>query len=244
MVILLFSSGFESTTPSNPVSSDIRANNSFTCLPGQCATNLISGIKTCPTTDIEIGINPAEEVCNSRYLCDNPLTPFAVQSDGSTNISGICEDKSECSCLNTITCPNYILSVFTASGGNPYVSTDTQRINFPQENVTRITDISRNFCTVPLTWLPISTPGCNFVSDPNQFTYIDLLECMNLPNTTDLMSPCLNGVLSLISNNPDLLTQDNIINQQFGCTRGTQCPPNELSVFDTNLGTNICKQLQ
>src|SRR5436853_7041002 len=100
MSYLLISSGFMSTTPANPVASDRRVETTFACAPGQCATNLVSGFKTCPTDpNASINVNPAVSVCNGRFVCDNPLTPNALQSDLSTNLNGICEQGVECPCL-------------------------------------------------------------------------------------------------------------------------------------------------
>src|ERR1044071_1736631 len=84
MLYLLISSGFQTTNPQDPVSSDNRQQLMIQCPPGDCATNLISGFKTCPSTSTQtISVNPAQDVCNSPFLCDNLLTPYSLNSDGS-----------------------------------------------------------------------------------------------------------------------------------------------------------------
>lgn len=260
MLYLLISSGFSTSSPSNPVASDRRTTTTVTCAPGQCGTNLTTGIKTCPVGDVSLQINPAESVCNSRFVCDNPLTPFAVQSNGATDITGVCEPGVECPCLRVSQCPNFILSVFTTSNGNPYTGLIGQRITFPQETsyVTtngaitdtppiQFNDPSVVFCATPPTWLPISNPGCNFInaSTPNSITYADLIICAGtISGCSGLTaSPCLQGILAAISDNPDNLNQQNILTSQFGCVRGTPCPCGFLPVFDTNYGGVVCRQL-
>lgn len=260
MLYLLISSNFQTTTPSNPVISDSRSSTTITCLPGTCATNLFSGFKTCPVNDVSISINPTESVCNSRFLCDNPLTPYALQSDQSTNIDGICEPGVECSCLNFSQCPNYILSVFTTSNGNPYDSLSGQRISFPQKSSfvsssgfqsdsppIQFTNPSTTFCAAPLSFLPLSNPGCNFVStaNNNSMDINDLLLCMGQAKGCSgiISNPCLQGTLAILTSNPDLITSKNIINDQFACVRGEPCPCGQVSIFDTNYGGIVCRTL-
>lgn len=262
MLYLLVSSRFQSTNSSNRVSSDRRISTNIVCGPGQCGTNIQSGFKTCPVNNNEsIIIDPAHFVCNSRFVCDNPLTPFAVNSDGSTNINGICEPNVECPCLQVSQCPNYVLSVFTTSNGNPYQQLTGQRITFPQQssfvsNVgAGLTDTppiqfsnpATTFCAASLAFLPLSNPGCNFVSgaDGNSMTYSDLLLCMGLQNGCSGIqgSPCLQGTLAIISDNPDTLVRQNLQNYQYACVRGEPCPCGQVAIFDTNFGGIVCRQL-
>lgn len=263
MLVLLIISGFKTTSTSDPVSSDNRLNDPTigTCPSGQCATNLISGFKVCPIDDGDsISYNPTQEVCNDRFFCNNPLTPFAVQSNGSTDINGTCEEGVECNCLRHSQCPEYILSAFTTRNGNPYVSFNGQRITFPQfssyvdsngETINtpplQYDDPSTTFCTAPLSWLPFSNPGCNFVGidTANNMTYDEVLLCMGLVNgcSGTVGTPCLNGVLAFITNNPESLNQGNMATTQMGCVRGEACPCGLATIYDTNYGGIICREL-
>lgn len=262
MLYLLISSGFRSTSPGDPVTSDNRTVTKIICATGQCATNIQSGFKTCPVNNNEsVIVDPAHAVCNSRFVCDNPLTPFAVNSDGSTNINGICETNTECPCIRVFQCPNYVLSVFTTSNGNPYQQLAGQRITFPQQStyVSTVgggqTDIppiqfsnpATTFCAASLAFLPLSSPGCNFVGAPdgNSMTYEDLLLCFGSQKGCSGLqsSPCLQGTLAIISDNPDTLIRQNIENYQYGCVRGEPCPCGQVAIFDTNFGGILCRQL-
>lgn len=260
MLYLLIISGFQTTSPGNPVTSDRRVNTSIVCAPGQCATDLFSGFKTCPAENVSITINPAQEVCNSRFVCDNLLTPYALQSDGSTSISGVCESNTECACLKISQCPQYIVSAFTSSNGNPYQTLAGQRLTFPQISSyvnttgvqTTVPPIQYNnpattFCQAPLAWLPLSNPGCNFVSaaNGNSMTYQDLILCQgSISGCSGLNgSPCQQGILAIITGNPDNLTQQNINTVQYGCVQGEPCPCGFAAIFDTNFGGVICRQL-
>lgn len=260
MTYLLISSGFHRTSPGDPVSSDARTNINITCAPGQCATDLFNGAKRCPVGEIPITIDPSHQVCNSRFVCDNPLTPFALQSDQSTNINGVCEPFTECSCLKVSQCANYILSVFTTSNGNPYQTLNGQRITFPQISTyvaaaggqtdtppIRFNNPATTFCSAPLSWMPLSNPGCNFIgtTDPNSITYEDLLLCMGMVNGCSGLqgSPCLQGTLAFLSSNPDTLTQNSIYTTQLACVRGEPCPCDQVAIFDTSYGGIVCRSL-
>lgn len=258
MLYLMIKSGFKSTNPDDPVSSDNRVTTSILCATGQCATNIMSGFKSCPNEDVAIAVNPAEEVCNSPFVCDNPLTPYALQSDGSTNLNGVCEPGAQCPCLRVSQCAQYILTVFTTSNGNPYQTLNGQRITFPQQssyvNTSGIpttnppiqyNNPATTFCGVPLAWLPLSNPGCNFVNNPNSMTFEELLICMGMINGCNGVtgSPCLQGVLAVISDNPDTVTQQTITTNQFGCVAGLPCPCGQIAIFDTNFGGIVCREL-
>lgn len=262
MLYLLISSNFQSTNPGDPVSFDNRTQAFITCAPGQCATNIQSGFKSClPNESQSIVIDPAVSVCNSRFVCDNPLTPFAIQSDQSTTISGVCETGVECPCIGVSQCPDYVLSVFTTSNGNPYVPLPGQRITFPQKSsfVSNVgggqTDVppiqfnnpATTFCLAPISWLPLSNPGCNFVSaaDGNSMTYNDLILCYGGPRGCSGLfdDPCLQGTLAVVTSNPESITRQNILAGQFGCVRGEPCPCGQVAIFDTNFGGIICRAL-
>jgi hypothetical protein len=173
MLYLLVTSGFAQ------VGADTRATLENTCFAGQCPTDIVTGFKDCPPSDVPVAYIPGQQVCNGRHICDNPQTPFALQTDGSTNLYGICEPETECPCLNYSQCPQYVRSTFTVSNGNAYTGLSGQRILFPQVNTFSTTngpstnpplqfrDPATTFCSVPLSWLPLSNPGCNFVSSPN-----------------------------------------------------------------------------
>ena len=262
MLYLLISSQFKSTSPDDPVNFDNRTSANIRCVPGQCATNLQSGFKTCPLNPSEsLTVDPAQDVCNSPFVCDNPLTPFAVQSDGSTNINGVCEPNVQCPCLRVSQCPDYILSVFTISNGNPYQGLAGQRITFPQESTyvsstsgvstdqppIQFTNPATTFCAAPLAFLPLSNPGCNFVSAPdgNSMTYSDVLICMGANRGCSglLTNPCLQGTLAILSDSPDTLTRADITSVQYACVRGESCPCGQVAIFDTNFGGIVCRSL-
>jgi len=263
MSYLLISSGFQTTSPGNPVSSDKRVETNIVCAPGQCATDLQSGFKTCPVNEIDsITVNPAQAVCNSPFVCDNLLTPYAVQSDQSTNISGVCEPNTECPCLKVSQCADYILSAFTTSNGNPYESLGGQRITFPQNSSYVANDGSSTdnpplqfnnpsitFCAASLAWLPLSNPGCNFVSaaNGNSMNIEDLILCMGMANPGGCSgvfgNACLQGTLALLSSNPDTVTPENISRSQYACVRGEPCPCGQITIFDTNYGGVVCRNI-
>lgn len=221
------------------------------CEVDQCATNIQSGSKRCPEPGQKILVNPYSEVCNDRYFCNNSLTPFALQGDGSTNNYGICEEGIECPCLTKAQCPNYIVSYFSTQGGNPYTSLPGQRITFPQTFSNNrpiiLGDYSTDFCTISSSWLPYSNPGCNFISytDSIDPTIDDITTCMGgaVGCNGNYSNPCLQGTLSFLTNNPDSFTADQSIYTPLACVAGDPCPCGQVALFDTNSETIVCRKL-
>lgn len=221
------------------------------CPNGQCATSLFTGFKRCTTDDKQVEYDPSSEVCNSKYLCDNIFTPYALLPDGSTNFNGVClgESNLTCPCVKNAKCPNYIISLFTVDG-NPLESFDSQNIFFPQKSTNDMgapltfTSIGTNFCTVPASWLPLSV--CTFIENNNP-TSEQIVTCLqngcNNGSVTILPNLCKNGTLSVITNDSSNLNMENIQNAQFGCVATINCPCDQIPVYDTNFGQSICKKI-
>jgi hypothetical protein len=188
------------------------------------------------------------EVCNPRTRCTNILTPYALNSNRGTNFDGVCDDGTTCPCLNTVICPSYILSAFTISDGSAIQPIPGQRITFPQtissnSGPIHIPSPDTEFCLAPLSWLPLSNPGCGFAESP--MTLDQLKTCMGGQSNCDgyHSSPCLQGTLSIITNNPDSVTATNYSSQTYGCTTGHPCPCGEVAIYDTNSNTIVCRTI-
>jgi len=258
---LLVSSNFQSTTPETPVITDNRGVLTKECNLGECATNIFNGYKVCSDDDsIKVKYNPAYETCNIKNGCSSPLTPYAVRADGSTNITGLCEDNVACSCVKSPQCPSYILSAFTTINGSLLYSSLNQRLIFPQlnnntnngiitsDNPIKLQNPVLQFCSAPLTLLQYASPGC-ISSSSTSPTGTDLINCMgmekNCPGTifagTQYKSnPCLQGTLAVITNNPDTLRLSNVNTFLLGCVPGETCDCGKIAVYDTNFGAIQC----
>lgn len=191
------------------------------CLPGQCPTDQSTGEKICPDdVNQRYAYNITTQTCNFPGLCQGIL-PYAINSDGSSNITGICQNNPltgevlDCRCDNILTCPEYILSSFSAITGNPFsINTNTQ---FAQNLIETyggtggiIEKPNAEFCQVPLSWLTRSTPGCVGVGGDTDFELAK--NCMDL-------NPCLQGVLAYIIQDVNDANFD-ILNQiPVGCVR-------------------------
>jgi hypothetical protein len=267
IISVLSYSNFEVTTPENPVKSDKRGLLSKNCKIGECATNILNGYKLCSDDEsIPVKYNPSIEICNKKYECNSSITPYAVSADGSTNITGKCDENVACSCINNPQCPNYILSSFTTINGSLLKSIQNQRIIFPQVNSNTNNGIITTsgpiqlqnpvlqFCSAPLSYLQYATPGCNasLVNDTNSLTYQDLLNCMGMEKNctgtvyekTDYKgSPCLQGTLAIITDNPDTLVQSNVNSFLLGCVQGETCPCGKVGVYNTNFGALQCLEI-
>lgn len=231
------------------------SNFQFKCPAGQCATDIKTGFKICPSNNTDqLEIDPAQSVCNSKYLCENPLTPYAMNYDQSTSFSGVCPAGVECPCLQRTQCPEYVTAVFQANNGNPYGTIDGQRLSFTQlASYSSATGISINqpfvldapggqFCFAPISWLPLSNPGCPMFSD--RPTYQQLVDCMGgaLGCSGLNGNPCAQGTLAVIANSVDEVDILQLPTSIVGCVRGNPCPCGQLAVFDKQFGNVVCRQ--
>jgi len=265
IVIILIHSNWQrtasATTGANTqrTSSDQAAVTLFQCLPQQCAVNLFTGVKRCSTTTDEIvTVNPDVEVCSDPFRCSNPLLPYAVQSDGSTDNLGQCQPGIQCGCLRNPRCPQYVTSYFTRSNGDPYSDPQGQRITFPQvssyinSNNGQVvnspplsySDPNTSFCAAPVDWLPFATPGCNFVGT-SAMTYQDLEICMSAFNGCNgvTFNPCLQGTLAVITPDSGSINQITVLNQEVACVAAQACDCGEIAIYDTSFGGVVCKTL-
>lgn len=215
----------------------------FSCPIGQCATDLLSGAKRCPTEDGTIPYDPALEVCNEKYACSNVVTPYSLRSDGSTDSSGLCETNVVCPCLRTFRCADYVTSTFDTSEGDPYSSLTNQRITFPQNIIKDGAPINPflSFCSVPMSFLPFSTPGCNFLDGTNDVSVSDVVRCMGYGRGCDGINnnACKEGVLAFIADSSLPPSQY----REVACVKGTACPCGQATVYDTRSGSISCKNV-
>ena len=73
----------------------------------------------------------------------------------------------------------------------------------------------------------------------------DILLCQGMISGCSGMfgSPCLQGILAAITDNPNGVTSQNLFTTQFGCVAGQPCPCGLLAIFDTKFGGIICKNV-
>lgn len=248
------------TTNNNTESNALQDSVNFylPCNPGQCPTNIQTGVKTCPLNDsITLYADPLTQVCNSRYLCDNPLTPYALQLDGSTNPQGSCEPGLECPCFRHGQCPSYILSAFTSFSGNAFNDFKNQRsllpqvssysLNGNQSNVPPIEFQSNNFifCTAPFNWLAFSSPGCGFINGFGDISLQEIELCMGMASGCSGLygSPCAQGTLAFISKDAAAVKAEDLKNLSVGCVTGNSCPCGSIAFYDTNYGGIVCRKI-
>jgi hypothetical protein len=218
------------------------------CDPGQCVTNIYNGSKICPQVANGVLLaNPALEVCNSQFLCDNALTPYALQSDGSTDNNGVCQMGVTCRCLRSPQCSSNITSVFTTSNGTVFQSFTEQRITIAQTlvqsnaNATasnvqspnfQIVNPLVNFCTITNAWLNNISPGiCNdtVIGDPTS-----VAECQH-------RNPCIAGTLAFVPTNINEFTSADINVTGLACVFGKNtCSSNQLLTWDSGINEPRC----
>nr|QBK90390.1 MAG: hypothetical protein LCPAC103_00710 [Pithovirus LCPAC103] len=194
------------------------------CQSGKCATNIFNGVKKCPKKGEKIIFDPAIEVCNSPNSCDNLITRFAVQSDGSTDISGKCETGVECRCLAKQQCANFIVGTFMSDDGNAFQPIDTQKISFDQR--TNYTNDANAMVIDPP--FQIDDPAAEFCAAPFQW----VMENRLWPNG------CLRGTLAFL---PADVKDFDVNTTPLGCVRGETCPEGQMAVWDRSKDEVVCR---
>jgi hypothetical protein len=225
----------------------------FECPSSECATNIYNGEKRCPADGVSIILyDPAYEVCNSQYTCENVETPYALWSDGSTNIYGICEPNNACRCLRQPQCATYTLVMFTMLNGSIYLGDNNdQRFVFQQNPLSSMaalgtqqvgfTNSNTQFCAIkPYHMNRISPGGCAFLDNTiNHNSYVNgIAQCMHDTN------PCMLGTIAFVPPNMrDFIDAKTAVINEFpvACVPGPNpCSAQELPAFDSTQGIITC----
>jgi hypothetical protein len=252
ILIILFWCWIMTLIRSGPPSSKVL----FSCTPGQCATNIYNGEKRCADTSTTstpgvVLYDPAYEVCNSKFTCENIETPYALWSDGSTNSFGVCEPNTTCRCLRQAQCSTYALTMFTMLHGSIYLTDQNdQRFTFQQSPLSSLsllgsqqiayTNSNTQFCAIkPYHLNRVSPGGCGFLdyNVDNQSYVNGITQCMH-------DNPCMIGTIAFIPKNISEFksAKSNVIYEYpVACVPGPNpCLSSELPVFDYHQGLIQC----
>lgn len=210
----------------------------LSCKEGECGTNMQSGAKRCPSnlTDVVL-IDPSAEVCNPANSCTNPLTPYALLSDGSTNSIGVCDSGVTCRCLKVAQCATHITSIFTTVNGSFYDQAGNNRFTFSQVplrgdiGATNVSYSSEgtDFCGVKASNLNRLSPGaCTFTN----FDYVNASATLKIATDCINTNPCVIGTMAFNTTTPAELESNGVgvtevLNIPVTCVKGTP-------VSDTN----------
>lgn len=205
------------------------------CKVGECATNLLTGIKRCPsdaTTTINYDVNT--EVCNTLDKCDNPITPYAVQSDGSTNGS-TCTSGVPCACSQFERCGRYVQSAFRLNSGTFYQLPSYNNNNGLISSVPPIylpkNDTSNTYsCTIKQADITNSIPGCQG----------SIEDCMN-NNASTTGNPCSRGVLAFLLPEGATFDSSDTSSYDLVCAAGPTCEEGQYYVYDQTLEQVVCQ---
>lgn len=170
------------------------------CPQGQCAVNLSSGVKRCPSTatnkasnnsnQISVTYNVGEEVCVAPESCPSQL-PYAILSDGSASTTS-CDPGTNCYCTSNIQCATKVVKYFENEGGKPAAVLQDeknfsfaiagQKLNANILNSLIIEDNSVNFCKLNPVFTDKIVNGCNFDNkwtDPIGCEYTNIFQLSN-----------------------------------------------------------------
>jgi hypothetical protein len=216
------------------------------CPAGECPTDRFTGQKRCPVNlALPMQYDPITEVCNPANACTSQSTPYAVLSNGATDLSGQCgAGNNNCRCVNFFQTPSYTQVIFNMVNGNFYsqFSEEQQRVNFVQQpspyvgegnNVpTLYKDPSTQFYEISPSILYYLSPNpcSNIYADKPEISNEQLLQCINL-------NPCISGRLAYVPQNSTAYIgfSDNDISGGVPLS----CVPN--SVENSPNGDNSCQ---
>lgn len=108
----------------------------ISCNPGECVTNIQTGIKRCPLDNRVEPFDPTTETCNKRFSCTSNLTMHPVGLDGGTLQGRNCPAGLSCNCSARPLCPLDRATVLIVSEdvSNPrvlMVKNDSDKIDVP-----------------------------------------------------------------------------------------------------------------
>lgn len=183
------------------------------CEDGKCATSLVTGEKRC---NIDGGggtitYDPSTEVCNSRFACENSLTPYAVQPDEGTDSSGLCYPGTICRCLTKPQCPQAIQVLFhLVNGSTQYNSAGTfqqLKVSATQGTSTASTSLkfsqsNDNYCAIKAYHLNRVSPGACYFNNINDIQIDEIEQCF-------LGNACIQGQMAFYPKDFDSFVLNN-----------------------------------
>jgi len=142
------------------------------CLPGQCAVNIYSGVKRCPTNNVNrqnaiVGL----EICSSKFLCDNPAAPFAIDDRGLALGGSVCPSGVACQCLPDQYCGDNIMTYFS-----PFWSSQDVTTKFGQK--TTVTDVLGKVHSTPPYLIPQGSGQCTLQPERYASKALDTTSCL------------------------------------------------------------------
>lgn len=188
------------------------------CLPGQCAVNIYSGVKSCPsdsTTLAKAAIG--SEVCSSKYVCDNPSNPFAVDDRGIALGGRICPTGVACQCLSNLYCGNNVMSYFS-----PFWSTQDILVKYGQS--TQVVDALSTIHTTPPYLIQQGAGECTL--QPERYA-----------NGSMEPATCLSGTLAYFPNSSAAVDG---LTTSLACMRGKPCGTGFTPVWNNSIEKIDC----
>lgn len=207
------------------------------CPPGECPTNIKTGQKRCAEPHTVLLRDLETEVCNPRNACTSSFTPYALNTDGSFNSDGVCENGSTCRCTSQISCPFFAETLFTRSSPTPNLLDANyyyaqSLIGSPQTGTTptTFTDPFRQSCYITLPETARLNPAlCVSFSTPK-----DIVACVQ-------SNPCLSGRLTFVpERGSSSFDVKNMVSTSMACIASEACASNQVPVLDWKSGQTYC----
>lgn len=161
------------------------------CSSGECAIDIVSGIKRCSSDGNQIIYNTSQELCTFPDTCPDKL-PYSVGIDGET-FGSVC-DTPQCICSSVKTAAQHTTAVFSTSRGNLDTIVIDETLGYG--NFTRI--LSNNeYGKINISRL--NELGCDFKHDDSQPLNCELLGNCNSISATE--TPSIKNTLLCLTQN-------------------------------------------
>lgn len=218
-----------------------------TCPTGHCPTNVETGEKRCLADMSTVALYDLKtETCNPRYSCSDTRTPFALLTDGSTNVNGFCDENVACRCIPEQRCPIYTMALFSMTGGSEYVSNSADsKVGYSLVQVGSVMqdgvgsesislkNPNTEFCAIGVSSLNRIAPNaCDFVGVPSFKTTSDCIAT----------NPCITGTIAYVTKDSKVIEniEKEYINNVIACVPGEKCSAGNYPLWDAKKGKIEC----
>lgn len=211
------------------------------CPTGQCAININTGSKRCPSDNVTLLAYDVEyEQCTGKFTCDFSSLPYAVQPDGSAYNSSCEGNEIPCRCVEKPQCAYQVMSIIDMANGSAFNNSDTLNYYFSINSSGKnyfskdpisfdAEDLGIKYCKINPSFINRVERGCNLINsiyDPVDCRDSNLIQLINDNSNTYNLIPQLNSAGD--SSGFTIYKGDNTINIFIP-------PGSELISYDNNI---------
>lgn len=194
----------------------------ITCRPGECVTDITTGLKRCPADDAQLYFDPVRETCNAPFTCSSNRTPYAMDENFATLSSRHCNKGIMCFCKSKPQCQTDLSSVFIVSG----TDADPSVVSVVNDDNLYVPPSSTLLCQLPG---QLASRGLQCTAG----TADQIFDCFNGGHA---QYKCIKGVVAQITDRG----HDKFGMKELVCLDRSQCPDGKLLHYDVVSSKSMC----